>query len=135
MPRSCWSLRGAPLACCAVAPCGGSASAIIQAPNPIATPRIERPPDIGGFFGEPTTAPAAREARSTSTRVCGYCWPCPPTHACGNQCGRRQPPRFPVMTIRIGTSERDGTFYTQGRALETLFERRPALAAVEVMES
>jgi uncharacterized protein len=38
------------------------------------------------------------------------------------------------MTIRIGTSERDGTFYSQGRALKTLFERRPALAAVEVME-
>src|SRR5262245_3050457 len=44
-------------------------------------------------------------------------------------------PRLPVMTIRIGTSERDGTFYSQGRALKTLFERRPALAAVEVMES
>jgi len=53
---------------------GGSASAIIQAPNPIASPLIERPPDIGGFFGEPTTAPAAREARSTSTLICGYCW-------------------------------------------------------------
>ena len=38
------------------------------------------------------------------------------------------------MTIRIGTSERDGTFYSQGRALKTLFERRPALAPVEVME-
>src|SRR5262245_65750520 len=44
-------------------------------------------------------------------------------------------PRVPVMTIRIGKSERDGTFYSQGRALKTLFERRPALAAVEVMES
>jgi TRAP transporter TAXI family solute receptor len=43
--------------------------------------------------------------------------------------------RVQVMTIRIGTSERDGTFYSQGRALKTLFERRPALAAVEVMES
>ena len=39
------------------------------------------------------------------------------------------------MTIRIGTSERDGTFFGQGRALKTLFERRPALAAVEVKES
>ena len=39
------------------------------------------------------------------------------------------------MTIRIGTSERDGTFYNQGRALKTLFERRGALAAVEVLES
>ena len=38
------------------------------------------------------------------------------------------------MTIRIGTSERDGTFYSQGRALKALFERRPALAPVEVME-
>src|SRR5438445_2387225 len=38
------------------------------------------------------------------------------------------------MTIRIGTSERDGTFYSQGRVLKTLFERRPALAPVEVME-
>src|SRR5262249_62045946 len=46
-----------------------------------------------------------------------------------------EPPRFPDMTIRIGTSERDGTFYSQGRALKTLFGRRPALAAVEVMES
>jgi uncharacterized protein len=41
----------------------------------------------------------------------------------------------PSMTIRIGTSERDGTFYSQGRALKVLFERHPALAPVEVMES
>src|SRR5262249_18824617 len=46
-----------------------------------------------------------------------------------------EPPRFSFMTIRIGPSERDGTFYSQARALKTLFERRPALAAVEVMES
>src|SRR5262249_46720852 len=46
-----------------------------------------------------------------------------------------EPPRFSFMTIRIGTSERDGTFYSQARALKTLFERRPALAAVEGMES
>jgi len=39
------------------------------------------------------------------------------------------------MTIRIGTSERDGTFHSQGRALKVLFERRPALAAVEVLAS
>jgi TRAP-type uncharacterized transport system substrate-binding protein len=39
------------------------------------------------------------------------------------------------MTIRIGTSERDGTFYSQGRALKSVFERRPALAPVEVLES
>jgi TRAP transporter TAXI family solute receptor len=39
------------------------------------------------------------------------------------------------MTIRIGTSERDGTFYSQGRALKILFERRPALAPVQVLTS
>src|SRR5215831_2545680 len=39
------------------------------------------------------------------------------------------------MTIRIGTSERDGTFYSQGVALKTVFERRPGLAAVTVLES
>ena len=30
-----------------------------------------------------------------------------------------------AMTIRIGTSERDGTFYGQGHALKTVLERRP----------
>src|SRR5215468_1991046 len=39
------------------------------------------------------------------------------------------------MAIRIGTSERDGTFYSQGRALKSVFERRPALAPVEVVAS
>jgi uncharacterized protein len=39
------------------------------------------------------------------------------------------------MTIRIGTSERDGTFHSQGRALKMLFERCPTLAPVEVLES
>jgi uncharacterized protein len=39
------------------------------------------------------------------------------------------------MTIRIGTSERDGTFYGQGLALETVFERHPTLAPVVVLES
>jgi TRAP transporter TAXI family solute receptor len=39
------------------------------------------------------------------------------------------------MMIRIGTSERDGTFYSQGCALKILFERRPALAPVEVVAS
>jgi TRAP transporter TAXI family solute receptor len=39
------------------------------------------------------------------------------------------------MMIRIGTSERDGTFYSQGRALKMLFERHPALVPVEVLES
>jgi TRAP transporter TAXI family solute receptor len=39
------------------------------------------------------------------------------------------------MTVRIGTSERDGTFHSQGRALATIFERRPELAPVVVEES
>jgi uncharacterized protein len=39
------------------------------------------------------------------------------------------------MTIRIGTSERDGTFHSQGHALKMLFERCPTLAPVEVLES
>jgi TRAP transporter TAXI family solute receptor len=40
--------------------------------------------------------------------------------------------------IRIGTSERDGTFHSQGLALKTLLDRRPNVAgdaAVEVIES
>jgi TRAP transporter TAXI family solute receptor len=41
----------------------------------------------------------------------------------------------PSMTIRIGTSERDGTFYSQGHALKTIFERRPGLLGVEVLEA
>jgi uncharacterized protein len=39
------------------------------------------------------------------------------------------------MPIRIGTSERDGTFYSQGLALKEVLQRRPALAPVEVLES
>jgi len=39
------------------------------------------------------------------------------------------------MTIRIGTSERDGTFYSQGSALKIIFERQPELAPVELVES
>ena len=39
------------------------------------------------------------------------------------------------MTIRIGTSERDGTFYSQGRALVTILERRPGLGPVQIVES
>ena len=39
------------------------------------------------------------------------------------------------MMIRIGTSERNGTFYTQGRALKALLQGRPALGAIEVLES
>jgi TRAP transporter TAXI family solute receptor len=39
------------------------------------------------------------------------------------------------MKIRIGTSERDGTFHSQGQALRTICERRPELAQIEVLES
>jgi TRAP transporter TAXI family solute receptor len=39
------------------------------------------------------------------------------------------------MTIRIGTSERDGTFHSQGRALATILARQPRLGPVEVLES
>jgi hypothetical protein len=39
------------------------------------------------------------------------------------------------MPIRIGTSECDGTFHGQGQALKTVLQRRPALAAVEVLVS
>jgi uncharacterized protein len=41
----------------------------------------------------------------------------------------------PVMTIRIGTSERGGTFHGQGHALKTVLERQPGLRPVEVLES
>lgn len=37
------------------------------------------------------------------------------------------------MTIRIGTSERDGTFHSQGRALKVVLDRQPSLAPVEVL--
>jgi uncharacterized protein len=40
-----------------------------------------------------------------------------------------------IMTIRIGTSERDGTFHSQGRALATILARQPQLGPVEVLES
>jgi uncharacterized protein len=39
------------------------------------------------------------------------------------------------MIIRIGTSERDGTFYSQGEALKTICTPGPGLAGVEVLES
>ena len=39
------------------------------------------------------------------------------------------------MTIRIGTSERDGTFYSQGYALKTVLERDPDLPSVAVLEA
>lgn len=37
------------------------------------------------------------------------------------------------MTIRIGTSERDGTFHSQGLALKVVLDRQPSLAPVEVL--
>src|SRR5262249_8639622 len=43
--------------------------------------------------------------------------------------------RHNFMMIRIGTSERNGTFYTQGYALKALLEGRPALGAIEVLEA
>jgi TRAP transporter TAXI family solute receptor len=39
------------------------------------------------------------------------------------------------MTLRIGTSERDGTFNSQGRALKVIFDRCASLQPIEVMES
>src|SRR5438093_3985496 len=39
------------------------------------------------------------------------------------------------MTIRIGTSERAGTFNSQGLALKTVLDRQPSLKPVEVLES
>jgi uncharacterized protein len=40
-----------------------------------------------------------------------------------------------AMTIRIGTSEYDGTFYSQGGALKIILERQSELAPVELLES
>jgi len=37
------------------------------------------------------------------------------------------------MAIRIGTSEHDGTFHSQGRALKVVLDRQPSLAPVEIM--
>jgi len=39
------------------------------------------------------------------------------------------------MTIRIGASERGGTFYTQALALKEVFGRVPALPPIEIVES
>jgi TRAP transporter TAXI family solute receptor len=39
------------------------------------------------------------------------------------------------VTIRIGTSERDGTFHSQGRALKTILDRHTRLRPVDVLES
>jgi len=38
-----------------------------------------------------------------------------------------------AMPIRIGTSEHDGTFHSQGRALKVVLDRQPTLAPVEVL--
>src|SRR5258707_158939 len=46
------------------------------------------------------------------------------------QTGRRQ-----TMTIRIGTSERAGTFNSQGLALKTIFEKHKSLKPIDVLES
>jgi TRAP transporter TAXI family solute receptor len=39
------------------------------------------------------------------------------------------------MSIRIGTSERDGTFHSQGRALQAILQRQARLGPIEVLES
>jgi len=39
------------------------------------------------------------------------------------------------MTIRIGTSERDGTFHGQGRALAAILDQHARLGPIEVLES
>jgi uncharacterized protein len=39
------------------------------------------------------------------------------------------------MTIRIGTSERDGTFHSQGRALATILDQHAQLGSIAVLES
>jgi TRAP transporter TAXI family solute receptor len=39
------------------------------------------------------------------------------------------------VTIRIGTSERDGTFHSQGRALATVLDRHAQLGPIAVLES
>src|SRR5438270_813973 len=39
------------------------------------------------------------------------------------------------MKIRIGTSERGGTFHGQGRALKTVLERRSTLGQIEILDS
>jgi TRAP transporter TAXI family solute receptor len=39
------------------------------------------------------------------------------------------------MTLRIGTSERGGTFDSQGHALKAIFDRAPSLAPVEVVQA
>jgi TRAP transporter TAXI family solute receptor len=39
------------------------------------------------------------------------------------------------MAIRIGTSERGGTFHSQGMALKTVLDRQPSLAPVDILVS
>src|SRR5262245_41516245 len=46
------------------------------------------------------------------------------------QTGRRQ-----AMTLRIGTSERGGTFNSQGLALKAVFQRHRSLADAQVLQS
>src|SRR5215471_20148819 len=131
MPRSCCSLKASPLACCAHAPCGSSASAIMQAPSRTATPLIEPPPEHRRLFWRAYD----RAGRKGSALYVDADLRLPPGLTPRPRLRQPMPapaitpnrPPVPVMTIRIGTSERDGTFYSQGRALKTLFERRPAL--------
>src|SRR5215831_12618740 len=40
-----------------------------------------------------------------------------------------------IMPIRIGTSERDGTFYSQGMALKAVWEKTTSLKGIEVLAS
>ena len=49
------------------------------------------------------------------------------------QPGAARQGRVSAMAMRIGTSEQDGTFHSQGRALKAIFDRRPSLAPVEVL--
>jgi TRAP transporter TAXI family solute receptor len=39
------------------------------------------------------------------------------------------------MPLRIGTSERGGTFDSQGQALKVIFDRKPSLAPVDVVQA
>lgn len=41
----------------------------------------------------------------------------------------------PGPALRIGTSERNGTFYSQGYALKAVLEQRPAAPTVQILES
>jgi TRAP transporter TAXI family solute receptor len=39
------------------------------------------------------------------------------------------------MTVRIGTAERGGTFFSQGLALKDVLDRNPALAPIQILET